>query len=227
MEDKNLGETSSPLALMNEHGVISIRIRHTGIRWEGRVVVGIATSELLQNCTSFWKPPCFFVSFQHIVCTMGLKWYPHPEVLHCIKGCEVRKSKSSQMALYPESSLPHWRHSCLDLHLQRPKKIHEDEDVEELYTKVSICTSDCDVQRSFFLCFPSVLVDHLVQSVCSTDLYKCLSNSHLHRTCSFLIRQDLPMKRFLLEGGHYLIEAHFYYSLNVDLFISILSFSIT
>ncbi len=21
---------------------------------------------------------------------MGLKWYPHPEVLHCIKGCEVR-----------------------------------------------------------------------------------------------------------------------------------------
>ncbi|KAL2100321.1 hypothetical protein ACEWY4_004715 [Coilia grayii] len=23
-----------------------------------------------------------------IVCTMGLKWYPHPEVLHCIKGCE-------------------------------------------------------------------------------------------------------------------------------------------
>uniref|UniRef100_A0A671KJD7 Pappalysin-1 n=1 Tax=Sinocyclocheilus anshuiensis TaxID=1608454 RepID=A0A671KJD7_9TELE len=25
---------------------------------------------------------------KHIVCTMGLKWYPHPEVLHCIKGCE-------------------------------------------------------------------------------------------------------------------------------------------
>ncbi|CAG12416.1 unnamed protein product, partial [Tetraodon nigroviridis] len=23
-----------------------------------------------------------------IVCTMGLKWYPHPEFLHCIKGCE-------------------------------------------------------------------------------------------------------------------------------------------
>ncbi|XP_012669767.1 pregnancy-associated plasma protein A, pappalysin 1a [Clupea harengus] len=23
-----------------------------------------------------------------IVCTMGLKWYPHPEVLHCIRGCE-------------------------------------------------------------------------------------------------------------------------------------------
>lgn len=21
---------------------------------------------------------------------MGLKWYPHPEFLHCIKGCEVR-----------------------------------------------------------------------------------------------------------------------------------------
>uniref|UniRef100_A0AAY4ATE2 Pappalysin-1 n=1 Tax=Denticeps clupeoides TaxID=299321 RepID=A0AAY4ATE2_9TELE len=25
---------------------------------------------------------------KNIVCTMGLKWYPHPEVLHCIKGCE-------------------------------------------------------------------------------------------------------------------------------------------
>uniref|UniRef100_A0A8B9JH54 Pappalysin-1 n=1 Tax=Astyanax mexicanus TaxID=7994 RepID=A0A8B9JH54_ASTMX len=25
---------------------------------------------------------------QHLVCTMGLKWYPHPEVLHCIRGCE-------------------------------------------------------------------------------------------------------------------------------------------
>uniref|UniRef100_A0A8C7FD39 Pappalysin-1 n=1 Tax=Oncorhynchus kisutch TaxID=8019 RepID=A0A8C7FD39_ONCKI len=24
----------------------------------------------------------------NVVCTMGLKWYPHPEVLHCIKGCE-------------------------------------------------------------------------------------------------------------------------------------------
>ncbi|KAK2816134.1 hypothetical protein Q7C36_022405 [Tachysurus vachellii] len=24
----------------------------------------------------------------HITCTMGLKWFPHPEVLHCIKGCE-------------------------------------------------------------------------------------------------------------------------------------------
>uniref|UniRef100_A0A8B9JHB2 Pappalysin-1 n=1 Tax=Astyanax mexicanus TaxID=7994 RepID=A0A8B9JHB2_ASTMX len=23
-----------------------------------------------------------------IICTMGLKWYPHPEVLHCIRGCE-------------------------------------------------------------------------------------------------------------------------------------------
>ncbi|XP_066517075.1 pregnancy-associated plasma protein A, pappalysin 1a [Hoplias malabaricus] len=24
----------------------------------------------------------------HIVCTMGLKWFPNPEVLHCIPGCE-------------------------------------------------------------------------------------------------------------------------------------------
>lgn len=28
-------------------------------------------------------------ALQSIVCTMGLKWYPHPELLHCIKGCEV------------------------------------------------------------------------------------------------------------------------------------------
>uniref|UniRef100_A0A8C5DAK0 Sushi domain-containing protein n=1 Tax=Gouania willdenowi TaxID=441366 RepID=A0A8C5DAK0_GOUWI len=30
----------------------------------------------------------FSISLQSIVCTMGLKWYPHPELLHCIKGCE-------------------------------------------------------------------------------------------------------------------------------------------
>lgn len=148
-----MGETSSPLALMNEHGVISIGICHMGIRWEGRVVVGHFVVAKLHVLLVFLKTSLFFVSFQHIVCTMGLKWYPHPEVLHCIKGCEVRKSKSSQMALYPESSLPHWRHSCLDLHLQRPKKIHEDEDVEDLYTKVSICTSGCDVQ-CFLSLFP-------------------------------------------------------------------------
>lgn len=26
---------------------------------------------------------------------MGLKWYPHPEDLHCIKGCEVRDTDTS------------------------------------------------------------------------------------------------------------------------------------
>lgn len=31
-----------------------------------------------------------FSLIQNIVCTMGLKWYPNPEALHCIKGCEVR-----------------------------------------------------------------------------------------------------------------------------------------
>ncbi|MGH0148853.1 UNVERIFIED_CONTAM: hypothetical protein FKN15_019009 [Acipenser sinensis] len=25
---------------------------------------------------------------QSVVCTGGLKWYPHPETVHCIKGCE-------------------------------------------------------------------------------------------------------------------------------------------
>uniref|UniRef100_A0A8C9RP30 Pregnancy-associated plasma protein A, pappalysin 1b n=1 Tax=Scleropages formosus TaxID=113540 RepID=A0A8C9RP30_SCLFO len=33
----------------------------------------------------YWlNPP----KVKSIVCTMGLKWYPHPETLHCIKGCE-------------------------------------------------------------------------------------------------------------------------------------------
>jgi len=40
MEDKILEETSSPLALMNELDVTWTGIRYTGIRWEGRDVVG-------------------------------------------------------------------------------------------------------------------------------------------------------------------------------------------
>ncbi|KAA0716234.1 Pappalysin-1 [Triplophysa tibetana] len=46
---------------------------------------------LLSNMTAstildhhWMNPP----KVKHIVCTMGLKWYPHPEDLHCIKGCE-------------------------------------------------------------------------------------------------------------------------------------------
>uniref|UniRef100_A0A672PB20 Pappalysin-1-like n=1 Tax=Sinocyclocheilus grahami TaxID=75366 RepID=A0A672PB20_SINGR len=42
----------------------------------------------LQILLVFLKTSLFHSSFQHIVCTMGLKWYPHPEVLNCIKGCE-------------------------------------------------------------------------------------------------------------------------------------------
>ena len=26
---------------------------------------------------------------QRVVCTAGLKWYPHPALIHCVKGCEV------------------------------------------------------------------------------------------------------------------------------------------
>lgn len=45
-----------------------------------------------------WKQQYFLINLtfkcclvlQSIICTMGLKWYPHPELLHCIKGCEVR-----------------------------------------------------------------------------------------------------------------------------------------
>uniref|UniRef100_A0A3Q3CDN4 Pappalysin-1 n=1 Tax=Haplochromis burtoni TaxID=8153 RepID=A0A3Q3CDN4_HAPBU len=32
-----------------------------------------------------WRNP---PKLKSIICTMGLKWYPHPEFLHCIKGCE-------------------------------------------------------------------------------------------------------------------------------------------
>jgi len=32
----------------------------------------------------------FFSSLlQSVVCTAGLKWYPHPSLIHCVKGCEV------------------------------------------------------------------------------------------------------------------------------------------
>ncbi|KAF5917655.1 hypothetical protein HPG69_013491 [Diceros bicornis minor] len=28
------------------------------------------------------------LSLQRVVCTAGLKWYPHPALIHCVKGCE-------------------------------------------------------------------------------------------------------------------------------------------
>ena len=28
-------------------------------------------------------------SLQRVICTAGLKWYPHPALIHCVKGCEV------------------------------------------------------------------------------------------------------------------------------------------
>lgn len=89
---------------------------------------------------------------------MGLKWYPHPEDVHCIKGCEVRHTDTRP---HPVRSLLCLQHSCLDLNLQRPKKRNEDyEDVEELYAKVSTCDRDVMMMSSneplslclFFLC---------------------------------------------------------------------------
>ncbi|KAJ8286844.1 hypothetical protein GJAV_G00043960 [Gymnothorax javanicus] len=41
------------------------------------------TAELLKQ--QHWVNP---EKVKSIVCTMGLKWYPPPEELHCIKGCE-------------------------------------------------------------------------------------------------------------------------------------------
>lgn len=37
----------------------------------------------------------FSLSLQRVVCTAGLKWYPHPALIHCVKGCEVSSSKWS------------------------------------------------------------------------------------------------------------------------------------
>ncbi|KAL6463966.1 hypothetical protein MHYP_G00283570 [Metynnis hypsauchen] len=54
---------------------------------------------------------------------MGLKWYPHPEILHCIRGCE------------------------------RPKKTNEDyEDVAELYTKPFQGDNYCDAMNNRAYC---------------------------------------------------------------------------
>ena len=41
----------------------------------------------------------FSLSLQRVVCTAGLKWYPHPALIYCVKGCEVSSSKWSQLWL--------------------------------------------------------------------------------------------------------------------------------
>ncbi|XP_035248204.1 pappalysin-1-like [Anguilla anguilla] len=47
------------------------------------ILPGNMTTELLKK--QHWVNP---EKVKSIVCTMGLKWYPPPEDLHCIKGCE-------------------------------------------------------------------------------------------------------------------------------------------
>jgi hypothetical protein len=42
------------------------------------------------------------ISLQRIVCTAGLKWYPHPAVIHCVKGCEV--SHKDRLTQIPRNS---------------------------------------------------------------------------------------------------------------------------
>ncbi|KAG5281584.1 hypothetical protein AALO_G00073970 [Alosa alosa] len=42
------------------------------------------TCPLMTSCETTGGTP----KAKTIVCTMGLKWYPDPESLHCIKGCE-------------------------------------------------------------------------------------------------------------------------------------------
>ncbi|MBN3302637.1 PAPP1 protein, partial [Amia calva] len=47
--------------------------------------VVILSSNMTAVTVEYWRNP---PKVKSIVCTMGLKWYPHPEALHCIKGCE-------------------------------------------------------------------------------------------------------------------------------------------
>ncbi|XP_056678147.1 pappalysin-1 isoform X2 [Monodelphis domestica] len=34
----------------------------------------------------YWMNP---TRVERVICTAGLKWYPHPSMIHCVKGCEV------------------------------------------------------------------------------------------------------------------------------------------
>ncbi|XP_023666885.1 pappalysin-1-like isoform X2 [Paramormyrops kingsleyae] len=47
------------------------------------ILHGNVTTDLIMR--QHWTNP---PKVKSIVCTMGLRWYPHPEYLHCIKGCE-------------------------------------------------------------------------------------------------------------------------------------------
>ncbi|XP_015222644.2 pregnancy-associated plasma protein A, pappalysin 1a [Lepisosteus oculatus] len=45
----------------------------------------ILPRNMTADTVEHWRNPS---KVKSIVCTMGLRWYPHPEALHCIKGCE-------------------------------------------------------------------------------------------------------------------------------------------
>ncbi|MGH0117807.1 UNVERIFIED_CONTAM: hypothetical protein FKN15_039978 [Acipenser sinensis] len=45
----------------------------------------VLPSNMTSQDVEHWRNP---PKAQSVVCTGGLKWYPHPETVHCIKGCE-------------------------------------------------------------------------------------------------------------------------------------------
>ncbi|XP_058843170.1 pappalysin-1-like isoform X3 [Acipenser ruthenus] len=45
----------------------------------------VLPSNMTSQDVEHWRNP---PKAQSVVCTGGLKWYPHPEMVHCIKGCE-------------------------------------------------------------------------------------------------------------------------------------------
>ncbi|GCB62311.1 hypothetical protein scyTo_0000023 [Scyliorhinus torazame] len=45
----------------------------------------ILPSNMTSDDVKYWMSP---PKAKNIVCTAGLNWYPHPEMIHCIKSCE-------------------------------------------------------------------------------------------------------------------------------------------
>ena len=82
----------SPCKCQGEVRTQKIQERNRGIECDSSKEM--APSQPQTHLTSF------SLSLQRVVCTAGLKWYPHPALIHCVKGCEVSSSKWSHYG-YP------------------------------------------------------------------------------------------------------------------------------
>ena len=66
---------------------------------EGNMGVECDSGEVMAPSQPQTHLTSFSLSLQRVVCTAGLKWYPHPALIYCVKGCEVSSSKWSQLWL--------------------------------------------------------------------------------------------------------------------------------